>query len=473
MWAERDFPQSRAALVSLLSWVFGSIGADRRKESQELAPTLLEREDVLAEMAALVRAAASGTGQMVLLRGEAGVGKTALLRRFLDISASGADVLVGCCDPLSAPRPLGPFIDMFTRLPGNQAAELTAAIHAGDSEWVYTHLLEVLRDGRLWIWVIEDAHWADGATLDLLRFLARRIDALPVLVVVSYRDYELGPGHPLSVMLGDMSNHSTLTRISLSPLSFDGVGVMAAGSGVDAGHLYTLTGGNPFYVNELLAAGGAGSSVGAVPRGVAESAWGRLARLSAGAREAAEVTAVCGRVVDPRVVDKLCSGAVAALNECVRAGLLVAVDDMVRFRHEVVRLATLEQIPDYVRRDLHQRAQAARSQLPTNGHARATGQSGRRVLAAIHTPQAHERHPDPRSEPDRLTRREREILELLSVGHSDAEIADKLFISQRTVNNHVHAILNKLGVHNRTQAAAAYARQRRIDVIEPKTAEAE
>ena len=94
---------------------------DRRKESQELAPTLLERDCVLAEMNALVRSAANGTGRMVLLRGEAGVGRTAVLRRFLDISASEADVLMGCCDPLSAPRPLGPLIDMFTRPPGAEA----------------------------------------------------------------------------------------------------------------------------------------------------------------------------------------------------------------------------------------------------------------------------------------------------------------------------------------------------------------
>ncbi len=438
-----------------------------------MAPTLLERERVLAEMNALIQRAARGSGQMVLLRGEAGVGKTALLRRFLDTSASGADVLLGSCDPLSAPRHLGPLIDMVAGPSGAQAAELAAAIDAGNNEWVYRHLLKLLQDGHLWVCVIEDAHWADGATLDLLRFLARRIDALPVLVVVSYRDEDVGPGHPLAAMLGDMSNHAPLTRISLSPLSIDAVGVMATTSGVDAEHLYTLTGGNPFYVNELLAAGWLRSGAGAVPRSVAESAWGRLARLSAPAREAAEAAAVCGPAADPGVVEKLCSGAVAALNECVRAGLLVAVGDMVRFRHEVVRLATLEQIPEYVRRDLHHRALAAHGHSPTSGHPRGTGKSGPRVLATVHPSQAHEHRTDTRSDPCRLTRREREILALLSVGHSDAEIAEKLFISQRTVNNHVHAILNKLGVHNRTQAAATYSSQRLIDVTEAKAAETE
>lgn len=432
-------------------------------------PPLLERERVLAEVSALLEVASSGTGQIVLLRGEAGVGKTALLRRFLDTTASEVDVLLGRCDPLSEPRHLGPLVDMLTATSGVHAGELAAAIDAGDGEWVYRNLLTLLQDGRPRVCVIEDAQWADGATLDLLRFLARRIDALPVLVVVSYRDDELGPGHPLAVMLGDMANHASVTRISLSPLTFDAVSVMATSSRVAAEELHTLTGGNPFYINELLAAGWLESGARAVPRSVAESAWGRLARLSATAREAAEVAAVCGPAVDPRVVEKLCPGAVAALNECVRAGLLVAVDDTVRFRHEVVRLATLEQIPEYVRRDVHQRALHARGHLPTTAHTRAGESSGRPALSAVHAP--HERRADHRC--DRLTRRELEILELLSVGDSDAEIADKLFISQRTVNNHVHAILNKLGVHNRTQAAASYSSQRPIDVMEPKVAEAE
>ena len=435
-----------------------------------MAPTLLERADVLAEMDTLAQTAATGAGQILLLRGEAGVGRSALLRRFHDMMSSRTEVLLGYCDPLSAPRPLGPLIDMFNRLPGTRATELRAAMDAGDSESIYKRLLALLRDGPGWICVVEDAHWADAATLDLLRFLARRIDTLPVLVIVSYRDYELGQGHPLTVMLGDMSNHASLTRISLSPLSIKAVGAMASGRDVEAERLYTLTGGNPFYVNELLAAGSAGSSMETLPRSVAESAWGRLARLSADARAAAETAAVCGPDIDPELVEALCSGAVAGLNECVRAGLLVASDDVVRFRHELVRQATLEQIPGYVRRDLQRRALAARAQSPADAHHSAARESGRRTLAAPHGAAANGHRAESRADPQRLTRREREILELLAVGHSDAEIANILFISQRTVNNHVHAILSKLGVQNRTQAAN-YARRGATESTAPEAAE--
>jgi predicted ATPase len=211
-----------------------------------LVQTLLEREGVIAEMEGLARRAAHGSGQVLLLRGEAGVGKSAAVRRFLDTAASWVQVLLGCCDPLSAPRPLGPLIDMLAQLPGARTAGLSAAIDAGNSESVYTRLLEVFDDGHRWVCVIEDAHWADGATLDLLRFLARRINSLPVLVVVSYRDDELDPAHPLAIVLGDMANHAAVTRIGLSPLSADAVRLLAAGSGVNAEQLHGVTGGNPF-----------------------------------------------------------------------------------------------------------------------------------------------------------------------------------------------------------------------------------
>lgn len=433
-----------------------------------MAPALLEREDVLAEMESLADSTASGSGRIVLLRGEAGVGRTAVLRRFLDAVAGKAEVLHGCCDPLSAPLPLGPLIDMFNRLPAAQAAELGAAIDAGDSESLYKRLLQLLRDGRRWVCVIDDAHWADAATLDLLRFLARRIDTLPALVVVSYRDFELGQGHPLAVMLGDMSNHDSLTRISLSPLTIDAVRVLARGSRIAAGELYELTGGNPFYINEVLASASDGDVV-TVPRSVAEFAWGRLARLSAAAREAAEVAAVCGPDVDHRLVATLCAGAADGLNECVRAGLLVARDDVVRFRHELVRLATLEQIPDYVRKGIRQSAFAAGGRNETDTDAIGVRQPGRHAVVPAHVVKSLNHRADTRADPAHLTRREREILELLSEGHSDAEIANRLFISQRTVNNHVHAILTKLGAQNRTQAAT-FAHRWQMDRTESKAA---
>ena len=146
----------------------------------------------------------------MLLRGEAGVGKTAVIARFAGGLDPSVRVLRGWCDPLAAPRPLGPLIDALAGL-GDSRRRAGRGDGGRRHRPMYRRLLAVLGDGRRWVWVIEDAHWADGATLDLLRFLARRIDALPLLLVVSYRDDELGPQHPLAVALGDFATCSAVT----------------------------------------------------------------------------------------------------------------------------------------------------------------------------------------------------------------------------------------------------------------------
>jgi hypothetical protein len=142
-----------------------------------------------------------------------------------------------------------------------------------------------------------NAHWADGATLDLLRLVVRRIESLPVLLIVSYRHDELGANHPLAVMLGDVATCAAVTRIGLAPLSAEAVAVLAAGSGVNAAELHRLTGGNAFFVTEILAGGPDAVGADGLPRSVSEAACGRLARLSAVAAPLRRACAWCCRPV--------------------------------------------------------------------------------------------------------------------------------------------------------------------------------
>ncbi|MBV9723430.1 MAG: LuxR family transcriptional regulator, partial [Mycobacterium sp.] len=291
-------------------------------------------------------------------------------------------VLRGWCDPLAAPRPLGPLIDMLAGLDGPRAARLRAAIDAGDSETIFAELLGLFGEGASWVCVIEDAHWADGATLDLLRFVARRIGSLPLMLVVSYRDDELDGQHPLWGALADLARCAGVRRIGLAPLSRQAVAVLAAGSGLNAEHLHHLTGGNPFFVTEVLAAGADVLAPETLPRSVSEAVWGRLARLSTEACETAQAVAVCGPRTDPALLKHICLSASGGLAECLDAGVLVADGDVVGFRHELARRATLDRIGDYQRRVLHSRALAVLAEPPVDFN--------RLGLLAFHADQARD-----------------------------------------------------------------------------------
>ena len=311
---------------------------------------------------------ASRLGRVALLRGEAGVGKTAVITRF-SVGLGSARLLYGWCDPLTAPRPLGPLVDALSALNVEAARGLDTAIESGDTAALYRRLLAMLRDGQHWVWVIEDAHWADGATLDLMRFLARRIASLPLLLVVSYREEEVAGAHPLAIALGDVARCADVHRIGLKPLSREAVTVLAAGSGVNAHELHQLTGGNPFFVTEVLANGVDASGSNVLPRSVSEAVAGRLARLSAQARETVQAAAVCGPRAGEAVVAQVCRAASVGLDECLDAGVLIADGGAIGFRHELARLATLEQIGDHQRRNLHARALAALSESPVDPNA--------------------------------------------------------------------------------------------------------
>jgi DNA-binding CsgD family transcriptional regulator len=325
---------------------------------------LLERDAMLAELRGLTRRLPGGQGRMVLLRGEAGAGKTAVIARWAAGLDPSVQVLWGWCDPLTAPRPLGPLVDALAGLDDSQAAGLAAAVADGDIAAMYARLLAMLADGPRRAWVIEDAHWADGATLDLLRFVARRIGGLPVLLVVSYRDDELDHQHPLTVALGDIATCPALTRINVPPLSREAVAVLAAGSGVNADRLHQLSGGNPFFVTEVLAAGPQGLNQDGLPRSIAEAVCGRLGRLSGPARDTAHAVAVCGPRTSAALLPKVCFAGDSGLTECLGAGVLVNDGDAIGFRHELARRAALDRIPDHHRRLLHKRALAALAEPP-------------------------------------------------------------------------------------------------------------
>jgi DNA-binding CsgD family transcriptional regulator len=319
---------------------------------------LLERVEQLSALRECLAAVRERSrGQMILLRGEAGIGKTALLSSFCGELGPSVRVLWADCEPLLAPRPLGPFLDLANDVGG----ELSEAVGAGAKPHAVASVLvgELADRGPSSVVVLEDVQWADEATLDVLRLVARRLSEVSALLVVTYRSDELGPWHPVRTLIGELGARQTLVRISLSPLSLEAVTALAAPFGVDAEAVWARTGGNPFFVTELLTGGDA-----ELPETVSDAVLGRAARLTEPARTLLEGIAVAGPHSELWLLERLVADLPERLEPCLASGLIVSVGDSVSFRHELARDAVAAAISDHRRRALHAATLEALSSPP-------------------------------------------------------------------------------------------------------------
>jgi DNA-binding CsgD family transcriptional regulator/tetratricopeptide (TPR) repeat protein len=313
------------------------------------APALLERSAALDTLDAAFAAASGSGGRLMLVAGEAGVGKTALLRHYCERQA--ARVLWGECDALFTLSPLGPLTDIAAVTEGELA---TAVADAAPAHVVTAALLRELEHRGPTVVVVEDVHWADEATLDVLRLLGRRIANVPALLIASYRDDELDRAHPLRVTLGELSRHGTTGRLRLVPLSVEAVSELAAPHGVDAAELHRRTAGNPFFVTEALAAGGV-----ELPATVRDAVLARVRPLSAPARRVLDAASIVHGPIDAPLLEALAGDDVEHLEECLACGVLGPAGAAVSFRHELARLAVEEALVPNRRVALHRRALAA------------------------------------------------------------------------------------------------------------------
>src|SRR6266540_196604 len=149
---------------------------------------LLERNHALCQLDAALKDATAGQGRIVLVSGEAGIGKTSLIDRFTAVHRASTRVLWGACDALFTPRPLGPLYDIAAQMQGDLLTQLTAQ---ANRTVLYSSFLNDLQQ-RPSIVVFEDVHWADEATLDVLTFLGRRLQRVPSVLILTYRDDEIG-----------------------------------------------------------------------------------------------------------------------------------------------------------------------------------------------------------------------------------------------------------------------------------------
>lgn len=303
---------------------------------------LVERDDVLALLDEQLDRA-TGRGRVVLVAGEAGNGKTTLVEAWASAHTDDVALLRGACDGSATPRPLGPFLDAIPGLATTDDADRTALIRTTEAA------LRTATD-RTPVLVIEDLHWADEASLDLVRGLAVRLDAVPALIVVTFRSDEVEPGTPLATVIGDLVTRSDIVRIDLEPLSLAGVRALAvsAGSGLDAGALFRRTGGNAFHTTEILASTG-----DELPPSVRDAVRARVARLSPEARQSLDVVALAGHRAEPELLVHVLGELADAVDQAVRRGVLVDAADGIRFRHEIARTAVVDDIAPMRRIALH------------------------------------------------------------------------------------------------------------------------
>jgi DNA-binding CsgD family transcriptional regulator/tetratricopeptide (TPR) repeat protein len=305
---------------------------------------LLEREQCLGDLAAWLATTVQHGGCTVLVAGDAGIGKTALLQEFAR-RQSGVRILWGACDALLTPRPLAPLHDIARQTHGRLLAAMGSAARP---DVIFTAVLDELEHTEALV-VFEDVHWADEATLDLLKYLGRRIRRTRAMLAISYRDEELGPRHPLRSVVGDLPPAST-HRIALGPLSEAAVAQLARQARRPVRKLYDITGGNPFFVTELLAAAG-----DTVPATVRDAVLARVARLSPSARQIAELVSVVPRRTEAWLLADTVRPDAAALEDCLSIGMVRHEDGSLAFRHELARRAIEDSLSQPRRQQLHAR----------------------------------------------------------------------------------------------------------------------
>jgi len=308
-----------------------------------LVPTaLLERERCLIDLEQWLFTTAGG-GCIALVHGEAGIGKTALVKE-LSRRQQARRVLWGACDALFTPRPLAPLNDIARQTMG----VLLEAINSGASrEVIFNAALDELERGAPALVVFEDMHWADEATLDLLKFLGRRIDRTRAMLVVTYRDDEGGPCHPLRFLIGDLPR-THCRRMPLSPLSEQAVAKLARQAGRPPASLHNVTGGNPFFVTEVLAAETAG-----VPVSVRDAVLARAIRLSPSARDIAELVCVVPGSTETWLLERAGVSDEAAIESCLSIGMKRDEDGSLAFRHELARRALEDSLSEARKQSLH------------------------------------------------------------------------------------------------------------------------
>ena len=323
---------------------------------------LLEREKYLNDLTEYYHQIESGGGHSIFLMGEAGIGKTSLVNHFLKKIESKSLIYTGACDSLFTPRPLGPLFDIAEQFDQDFIDLLR---NEKDRSIIFSALIRKLSAStKPVVLLFEDIHWADEATIDLIKFLARRIHQYKCLFLLTYRDNEIPSGHPLATIFGELTPDN-FSKILIDRFSKATVDQLAVQKGYASGdRLYALTGGNPFYVTEILASYSPG-----IPERVKDSVLTVFHARSDATRAIWEFLSILPTSrIELNIAKRIESDFAHAIDACIASGVIVSKPGHLSFKHELFRLAIEESLPSIKRSKLHKRMLDIIMEVSTETH---------------------------------------------------------------------------------------------------------
>ncbi|HEY4831825.1 MAG TPA: AAA family ATPase, partial [Waddliaceae bacterium] len=308
---------------------------------------LIERAVFLTSLQTKFEKIQEGGGHCVFVSGEAGLGKTSLLKAFCKQRENDCKIYIGTCDALFTPRPLAPLYDIALQM---DADSWPANWDTMDRAGLFTRLLNAFSNKKKSaVIVFEDIHWADEATLDFIKFFARRITQLRCLFILTYRDNEVHAQRPLRNILGQLSPDS-FTRLQLTPLSKHAVEKMAAEKGYGGEDVYSISGGNPFYVNEILASYSPG-----IPDNIKDSILSVYNRQDEKTKHLWEILSVVPTGFETKYLEKMEPSYAAAVQYCLDAKILIQKKGSIFFKHELYRRTIQADLSPFVRLALNKK----------------------------------------------------------------------------------------------------------------------
>ena len=306
---------------------------------------LIERDQEFGLLQARADDARAGRGSMLIVSGESGAGKTAFVESFVEQWVRDERLLWGVCDPLPTPRPLGPIHDLAHRLAPATREVLDNSPAPYD---IFAALYDDLCAAPS-VLVLDDLHWADQATIDLLRFVLRRISRSRSLVIGIIRDDEVGATHPMWALLGDVARSPRAGSLSIPALTVGAIESLVGARTVDPAWLHGVTGGNAFFVCEMLDHHGDD-----LPTTVRDAVLARTSGLDPAAWDLLNLLTCSPGVIPDHLLVEL-GVTLPASRALAEAGLIRRSSRGVEFRHDLCRVAIRSVIPAGAEPRLHRR----------------------------------------------------------------------------------------------------------------------